>query len=185
MGVSHYNDQIRRIILSGEIREETAAGFLEQMTALERVDMDAPITVYIDTYGGNVRAALAMYDMMRICACPIETVGIGKVMSAGVLLLAAGDKGNRYLTSNCGVMIHQISGGIFGTVSEMETNVKETQYLQELYVSILSKHSGVPKTKILKDMQIDNYMTAKQAIQYGVADLILPSRKNILLKRKK
>ena len=185
MGVSHYNDQIRRIILSGEIREEMTAGFLEQMTALERVDMDAPIAIYIDTYGGNVRAALAMYDMIRICACPIETVGIGKVMSAGVLLLAAGDRGSRYLTSNCGLMIHQISGGVFGTVSEMETNIKETQYLQNLYAGILSKHCNVPKNKIVKDMQTDNYMTAKQAIQYGIADMILPSRKNILLKRKK
>jgi ATP-dependent Clp protease protease subunit len=185
MGVSHYNEQIRRIVLSGEIREETAAVFLEQMTALERTDMEAPIAIYIDTYGGNVRSALAMYDMMRICACPIETIGIGKVMSAGVLLLAAGDKGRRYLTSSCGVMIHQISGGVFGTVAEMETNIKETQYLQELYIDILSKHSGAPKTKIKKDMQLDNYMTAKQAIQYGVADFVLPSRKNILIKGKK
>jgi len=185
MGISDYKSDIRRIVLTGDVRGEMAAEFLEQMTALERRDMDAPITVYIDTYGGNVRAALAMYDMIRICACPVETVGIGKVMSAGALLLSAGDTGHRYITPNCGVMIHQVSGGVYGTVSEMEIDMQETKQLQDKYVSLLAKHCGKAKSKILKDIQIDKYMSAKEAIEYGLVDHIMPSRRVAKPKRKK
>lgn len=177
MTVSRYDEDIRRIIISGDIREDTAAKFLESLTAFERVDMAAAVTVYVDTYGGNLRAALAMYDAMRICACPIETVGIGKVMSAGALILAAGDKGHRYLAPHTGVMIHQVSGGVYGTVNEMDLVMQETKRMQDLYIELLSKHTGKAKSKIAKDIMIDNYMDSKAAIEYGLADKIVPYRK--------
>ena len=83
MSISPLHEAVRRIVLTGSIREDSSAQFLEQITALEYLDSSRVITVYVDTYGGNVDAAMSIYDAMRICKCPIRTVGIGKVMSAG------------------------------------------------------------------------------------------------------
>jgi len=179
MAINNFHEQLRRIVLSGAIKEDTGAAFLEQMTALEYIDHTKPITIYIDTYGGSVDAALLMYDCMRTSSCPINTVGIGKVMSAGVLLLSAGDKGYRFVSPNTRIMIHEISGGSMGTVSEMETSVAEIKRMQDIYITLLAKHTGQTKAKVLKDMQGDNYMSANQAIKYGIADKVFPSRKMV------
>lgn len=177
MAISSFNENLRRIVLSGSITEEIAAQFLEQMTALEYVDHGKPVTIYIDTYGGNVDAALLMYDCMKTSACPINTVGIGKVMSAGVLILAAGDKGHRFVSPNARIMIHEVSGGSWGTVSEMEVSVTEMKRMQDTYVNLLCKDTGQKKQKVLQDIKLDKYMSAKQALDYGIADKIYPSRK--------
>jgi len=171
------NEQLRRIVISGTIKEDTAAHFLEQLTALECIDMAKPVSVYIDTYGGSVDGALCMYDAMKACCCPIVTVGIGKVMSAGVLLLAAGDKGNRFITQNTRVMIHEVSGGTFGPISEMENTVLETRRMQDVYVDLLANDTGTSKAKILKDMAAEMYMSAEEAVKYGIADKMVPTRK--------
>lgn len=171
------NLQLRRIVLSGNIREDTASYFLEQITALEVTDMGKPISIYVDTYGGSVDAALCMYDAIKACSCPIVTIGIGKVMSAGVLLLAAGDKGNRFITENTRVMVHEVSGGAFGSISEMETSVQETRRLQETYVDLLVLSTGVKKAKLLKDMKEETYMSAEEAVNYGLVDRMVPTRK--------
>lgn len=176
--ISQMNEQLRRIVLSGNIREDTAAVFLEQITALEAIDMAKPISVYIDTYGGNLDAALSIYDAMRACCCPIVTIGIGKVMSAGVLLLAAGDKGNRFITQNTRVMIHEVSGGTVGPISEMENSIAESRRMQDIYATLLASDTGVSKQKILQDMlHNDNYMSAEEAVKYGIADKMVPTRK--------
>ena len=177
MAISRYDESVRRIIMSGDIREGTTGQFLEQMTAFERADANAPITIYIDTHGGSLRAGLAIYDIIRMCACPIETIGISKVMSAGALILAAGDKGSRYLTPHTGVMIHQISNGVHGTVQEMEIVMEETRRQQAMYVKILSKHTGKSQNRISKDMMVDFHMSATEAIEYGLADKITPHRR--------
>lgn len=177
VAINSFHEQLRRIVLSGIIKEDTGAQFLEQMTALEYIDHTKPITIYIDTYGGSVDAALLMYDCIRTSSCPVNTVGMGKVMSAGVLLLAAGDKGYRFVSPNTRVMIHEISGGSIGTVSEMETSVTEIKRMQDIYTSLLAKHAEVNKAKVLEDMQKVSYMSAKQAINYGIADKLFPSRK--------
>jgi len=175
--ISQMNEQLRRIVISGSIKEDSAAHFLEQVTALECIDMAKPISVYVDTYGGSLDAALCMYDTMRACCCPMVTVGIGKVMSAGVLLLAAGDKGNRFITQNTRVMIHEVSGGAIGPISEMENTVAESRRQQEVYIGLLSSNTGVSKTKILKDMKVESYMSAEEAVAYGIADKMVPTRK--------
>lgn len=178
MAISGFNEQLRRIVLSGHVREDVAAQFLEQMTALEYIDHTKPITIYIDTYGGNIDAAMLMYDCMRTSACPINTVGIGKVMSAGTLLLSAGDSGFRYITPNTRVMVHEVSGGSVGTVSEMEASVSESKKVQDRFLSLLSKHTGKSKSLLLDDvLHQNNYMSAKEAIDYGLADKVFPSRK--------
>ena len=181
--ISGLNEQLRRIVLSGVVKEENASQFLEQITALECSDIGKPITLYIDTYGGSVDSALLIYDAIKACCCPIVTVGIGKVMSAGVLILASGDPGNRFITQNTRVMVHEVAGGAFGSVSEMEVNVAETRRLQNLYVDLLSKDCGVTKDKISKDMkQGDRYMSAKEAVKYGIADKVVPTRKKVMKK---
>jgi len=177
MAISPLNEQIRRIVISGMIKEDTASIFLEQITSLEYGDVGRSIDIYIDTYGGNVDAAILMYDAMQACACPISTFGIGKVMSAGVLLLAAGDTGHRFLTPNTRVMIHELSGGAFGKTSELDIVVDELARMQVTYVELLAKHSKHSKTQILKDMEIETYMSAEEAIKYGLADGLTLTRK--------
>ena len=172
-----FNEQLRRITVSGPIREEASALFVEQITALEVVDVGKPISVYIDTSGGSVDSALCMSDRMKACACPIIIVGVGKVMSAGVLLLAAGEHGYRFITENTRVMIHEISSGVMGSVSEMESSVKEARRMQEVYLEILSKESGVNRDRLLKDMKAETYMSAAEAVKYGIADKLVPTRK--------
>lgn len=183
MAISQLIEQLRRIVVSGSIKEDTGAQFLEQMTALEYSDHTKPITVYVDTYGGSVDAALLMYDVIKTCSCPINTVGMGKVMSAGVLLLAAGDKGYRYISPNTRVMIHEVSSGVRGTVSEMDNAINESRRLQEVYIKILAKNTGKSLSQIKKDITVDKFMTAQEAIKYGIADKVLPSRR--IVSRKK
>ena len=177
--ISAMNEQLRRIVLAGSIKEESSAQFLEQITALECIDMNKPISIYIDTYGGNIDAALCMYDTIKACCCPIVTIGIGKVMSAGVLLLAAGDKGNRFITQNTRVMVHEISGGTFGPISEMENAIKETKRMQAVYIELLAKDSNTNKVKLLKDMKKETFMSAEETVKYGIADKLVPTRRLI------
>ena len=177
MAISPLNEHIRRIVLSGSIGEDTAALFLEQLTHLQYCDVTKPITIYIDTGGGSVHSGLLMYDAMMMCPCPIQTIGIGKVMSMGALILAAGDPGERYITKNTSIMIHQISGRAYGTMSEMDVAVDETRRLQEVYIDILSKHTGKTKKQLLEDMREDNYMTAVKAVDYGLADKVIYGRR--------
>ena len=174
MSISPLHEAVRRIVISGSIREDSASQFLEQITALEYIDASKIVTIYIDTYGGNVDAAMLIYDAMRICSCPIRTVGIGKVMSAGSLILAAGDPGNRFLTKNTRVMIHQISGGAIGPLADMENELQEMGRLQDQYASVLATHVNKSKTQIMSDLKSDKYMTATEAIKYGLADKVLP-----------
>lgn len=170
-------EQLRRIIISGPIREETSTIFLEQLTCLEAMDITKPISIYVNTYGGNVDAALCMYDALKACCCPVMTIGIGKVMSAGVLLLAAGDKGSRFITDNTRVMIHEISGEVYGPVSEMMSSIDETRRLQDTYVELLAADTGKTKAKLLKDMSKTLYMNSTSAVKYGIADHLVQTRK--------
>lgn len=185
MSISAWNELVRRIVITGGIREDSAVQFLEQITALEYIDSSRLITVYIDTYGGNVDSCMLIYDAMRTCRCPLRTIGIGKVMSAGALILAAGDPGNRFLTKNSRIMIHQISGRTSGTLSDMENEIKEASRLHEQYVNLLAEHTKTTKTKILEDLKVDKYLTPSEAIKYGLADKIMPYVNKQDLKPKK
>lgn len=177
MPISPLNEVIRRVVLAGVVGEESAAQFLEQLTTFEYIDISKPVMVYIDTYGGNVDSAMLIYDAIRTCQCPITTVGIGKVMSAGSLILAAGDPGNRLIARNTRVMIHQVAGGVHGTVSELNNELEEMSRMQEQYLDLLSFHTGRPKKQILEDISDNKYMTAQEAIDYGIADAFLAERK--------
>lgn len=179
MMISQLNEQLRRIVISGTVREELAAQFLDQLTAFEFTNIAAPVSVYISTYGGDLSAALEMYDAIKTCAMPVVTIAMGKCMSAGTLLVASGEKGNRFASENCRFMIHQVSGACIGNMSEMQITMEETQRLQNIYVELLSKETGMSVEKILEDMKGgDYYMSAKEAVTYGLIDKIVPERKN-------
>jgi ATP-dependent Clp protease protease subunit len=170
-------EQIRRIIVAGPIRDETSAYFIDQITAMEYAEVGVPINVYINSPGGQVDSALAMLDAMTCCSCPVKTIGIGQVASAAVLLMAAGERGNRIISPNCRVMIHQVSTGMMGNTAELENEIQEVLRLQEIYNKILSKYCGKSVSKLKIDMVQNKYMSAHEAIDYGIADKIMPTRK--------
>lgn len=171
------NELVRRIIVSGNIDEDSAQRFLEQITILEHMSITDPITIYVDTYGGSIHAANLIHDAIRMCPCPITTVGIGKVMSSGVLILSTGDPGFRNITKNTRVMIHNVSGGCIGTSSELNTEVDEINYAQEIYCKMISEYTGQSTKQIKEDMGRTTYMSAEEAVKYGIADNIVPFKK--------
>ena len=178
--ISNFNEGIRRIILSGVVEETLGAIFLEQLSSFEYLDTQKPISILIDTSGGCVSSGLMIFDAMKACSAPCVSIGIGKVMSIGSLILAAGEKGQRYIYPSTRVLLHEISSGAVGTLSEMDNSVAEARILQKMYVDLLAHETGQSTKKILCDISRgDFYMSAGQAISYGLADKIVPSRKPV------
>jgi ATP-dependent Clp protease protease subunit len=176
--ISQFNEGLRRIILSGIIEEALAAQFLEQLTSFEYLDLQKPVSIYIDTCGGSVSSGLLIYDAIRSCSAPCITIGAGKTMSIGTLILAAGEKGQRYVYPNTRLLLHEISSGAVGTLSEMDNSVAEARTLQKMYIDLLAKETGQTTKKIAHDISRgDYYLSAQQAIKYGLADKIVPTRK--------
>jgi ATP-dependent Clp protease protease subunit len=119
----------------------------------------------------------ALYDIMRLTKtkCDIETFGLGKVMSAGVLILAAGTKGKRKIGKNCRVMIHNVMAGSVGSLHNLENEIKEIKYIQQSYISALSEESGMPVKKLQKllNRKVNVYLSAEEAVNLGIADIIV------------
>ncbi len=175
MSISPLSELIRRIVISGQIREDTAAQFVEQLTALEYLDPTKGITVYIDTYGGFLHSCMMMFDAIMMCQCKIRTIGVGKVMSAGTLLLAAGNQGDRYITPNTRVMIHEVQSSAYGSLTQMENEIQETRALQDTYIKLLALHTRKTKAEIENALKIksENYMSAQQAVDFGLCDKVI------------
>ena len=180
-----FHEQARRIVLSGTIEEGMAAYAADQITLFERLDPQEPISIYLDTVGGSIYSALLIHDIIKISACPIEIIGCGKVFSAGILILAAGDKGMRYVTQNTRCMIHQVSSGFSGSLSEINTTMNEIKYLQNKYADLLVKYTKMSKKQILEEMRDDTFFDAEKAIDLGICDYIVAPRKTILKKEEK
>ena len=136
-----------------------------------------PINFYISTWGGDILGLFAIYDLMRMIRelCDIETFGVGKVMSAGVLLLAAGTKGKRRIGKNTRVMFHGVQGGYFGRVSSLENEVEEIKLLQDQMVDTLISETKMTKRTINKMLakKTDVYLSAEEAVKLGIADIIV------------
>ena len=178
----------RTMLLQGNVDEEKAgeiiSGFLA-LADLKQPKQDLkddempydPITMYISTYGGSADEMFAIFDIMEHCkkSCHIETVGLGKVMSAGTLLLAAGTKGKRKITKNCRVMLHQVSAGTFGPLFNMTTEIDAIQSLQEQYINAMVSCTNLSKRKLksLLNERVNVYLTAEEAVEYGLADEII------------
>lgn len=172
----------RTIVVCGDIEEEAAAQIMHNLlyynhVGTEEVPESDPIEFVISTCGGSAIEMFGIYDVMRHVRekTTLVTYGIGKVMSAGVLLLAAGTKGKRRIGRNCRVMIHGVMGGYHGNLTNMENEIAEVKWIQERYVENLVEESFLSKKKIktMLNKHIDVYLSAEEAVKYGIADIVI------------
>ncbi len=166
----------RIIFLGDQVNEHTANLVVAQMLFLENQDQKKDIIFYINSPGGSVSDGLAIYDTMQFVKCDVQTVGIGLQASMGAFLLSSGTKGKRYILPNSRVMIHQVSSGTQGKVTDMEIDLKESLRLKKLINEIIAKNTGQKLAKVTADSDRDYWMTAEDAKKYGIVDKII-SRK--------
>jgi ATP-dependent Clp protease, protease subunit len=166
----------RVIFLVGEVEPHMANLVVAQMLFLESENPDKDIFLYINSPGGVVTAGLAIYDTMQFIKPDVSTLCIGQAASAAALLLASGAKGKRFCLPHATVMIHQALGGFQGQVSDIEIHAREALRINQEIIDILSHHTGKPASQVKKDVDRDNFMTPKEAIQYGLIDDVLAKR---------
>jgi ATP-dependent Clp endopeptidase proteolytic subunit ClpP len=149
----------------------------EELTEEDLEDAWKPIKMIVSTQGGSAHEMFSVYDTMSVVRrdCDIETMGLGKVMSAGVLLLASGTKGKRKIGANCRVMIHPVAGGAMGDLQDIENDIQEIKWLQKQYIKCLAKETNLTEKKIRAIMKkkVNYYFSAEEAIKMGIADEIL------------
>ena len=172
------NDEDRIIYLTGEICESSIAQAAATIFSLAAKDNESPIWLFIDTYGGSIDSMFSLYDTIKFVSCPIHTVGLGKIMSAGVLLLASGDK--RYIGASARVMIHSIRTGMHGDIFEHRNQLNELNRLQEFFEEKLTNEIGESAKKIneIMNRKVDTFLSAKEAIELGIADCFLENQKS-------
>lgn len=169
----------RVVFLVGPVNDVTANLIVAQLLFLESENPDKEISFYINSPGGSVAAGMAIYDTMQFIKSDVSTLCIGQAASMGSFLLAAGAKGKRYCLPNSRVMIHQPLGGFQGQASDIEIHAKEILYIRERLNGMLAKHTGQPVKQIAKDTDRDNFMSAEDAVEYGIVDKVLTSRADV------
>ena len=166
-----------RIIFIGEqVEDHMANTVIAQLLFLESEDTEKPITVYINSPGGSVTAGLAIYDTMQYIKPDVSTLCMGQASSMGALLLAAGAKGKRMALPNSRIMIHQPLGGVQGQATDIEIQAKEMMKVKNTIHNILVEHTGQPIEKIREDTVRDYFMSAEQAMEYGIIDRVIKAR---------
>ncbi|RKH10130.1 ATP-dependent Clp endopeptidase proteolytic subunit ClpP [Corallococcus sp. CA053C] len=163
----------RIILLGTPINDDVANLIVAQLLFLESEDPDKGINLYINSPGGSVTAALAMYDTMQYVKCPVSTICVGQAASAGALLLLAGSKGKRYALPNARIMIHQPLGGAQGQATDIDIQAKEILRLRAYLNGLFVKHTGHTIERIEKDTERDYFMSAEEARQYGLIDEVV------------
>ena len=166
----------RIVFLGTPVNDQVANLIVAQLLHLESEDPDKDIALYINSPGGSVYAGLAIYDTIQFIKPDVSTICIGVAMSMGALLLAGGAKGKRYVLPNSKVLIHQVSGGFQGPASDIEIHAREALSLRKRLDEILAKHSGQELEKVEKDTERDYFMTAQEALDYGIVDKIIEHR---------
>lgn len=168
------NDRI--IVLSDEVNDATASLVVAQLLYLEGQDPEKDISLYINSPGGSVTAGFAIYDTMQYIKCDVSTICMGMAASMGAFLLSSGAKGKRFALPNSEIMIHQPSGGAQGQATEIEITAKQILKIRERLNKILADNTGKPIDVIAKDTERDNFMSADEALDYGLVDKILYKR---------
>ncbi len=166
----------RIIFLGGAVNDEVANLIIAQLLFLEAEDPKADITLYINSPGGVVTAGLAIYDTMQYIKPDVSTLCIGQAASMGALLLAAGSKGKRYSLPNSRILIHQPMGGFQGQATDIDIHAREILKLRKRLNEILVKHTGKTAKKIQADTERDYFMSADEAVKYGLVDEVITSR---------
>lgn len=170
----------RIILLGTDVNDTVASLICAQLLFLESQDPEKEISLYINSPGGSVSAGLAIYDTMQFISAPVTTLCMGRAASMGAFLLAGGAKGKRFALPHSQIMIHQPSGGYSGQVSDIEIHTKEVLRLKRSLNEILAANTGQEFDKIVADTERDNFLTAEDALAYGIIDNILTSRKDII-----
>jgi ATP-dependent Clp protease protease subunit len=166
----------RIVFLGGTVTDDLANLVTAQLLFLESEDPEREINMYINSPGGSVTAGLAIYDTMQFVKPPVSTLCVGQAASMGSLLLAAGAKGRRYALPHSRILIHQVSGGYEGQASDIEIHAREALRLREILNDILAHHTGQNAKKVEKDTDRDNFMSAAQAVEYGLIDEVIAGR---------
>ncbi|EWH11844.1 ATP-dependent Clp protease, proteolytic subunit ClpP [Catenovulum agarivorans DS-2] len=172
----------RVIFLVGQVEDHMANLIVAQLLFLESENPDKDIHIYINSPGGSVTAGMAIYDTMKFIKPDVSTVCIGQAASMGAFLLSGGAKGKRHCLPNSRVMIHQPLGGFQGQASDFEIHAKEILAIKEKLNRLMSEHTGQDLEKVSQDTDRDNFMTAQQALDYGLIDSILDRREQTELK---
>ncbi|MGI6153200.1 MAG: ATP-dependent Clp endopeptidase proteolytic subunit ClpP [Christensenellaceae bacterium] len=167
----------RIIFLTGEIDDNTADLVVAQMIFLEAEDPDKEIYLYINSPGGSITAGMAIFDTMQYIKCDVSTICIGMAASMAAFLMAAGEKGKRKALPNSEIMIHQPLGGTRGQATDIAIHAQRILDIKEKMNRILSERTGQPLKKVQKDVERDYFMTADEALEYGVVDEIITSKK--------
>lgn len=167
------NDRI--IMLTDEVNSQTASLVVAQLLYLESVDSDKDIYLYINSPGGSITAGMAIHDTMKYIKCDVVTICMGMAASMGAFLLCSGTKGKRMALPNSEVMIHQplISGGLSGQATDIKIHSDHLIRTRETLNKLIAKYSGKPYEQVCQDTERDNYMTATQALEYGLIDKII------------
>ena len=163
----------RIIFLGTPINDQIANLIIAQLLYLEREDPDKDISLYINSPGGVVSSGLAIYDTMQLMRCNVSTICVGSAASFGTVLLCAGTKGKRYALPNATIHMHQPMGGVQGQASDIAIHAKEIIRLQEKLNHIIANHTGQAYEKVSKDTDRDFFLSAEQAVEYGIVDEIL------------
>lgn len=167
----------RIVFLTGEINDVSADLVVAQMIFLEAEDPDKDIFLYINSPGGSVTAGMTIYDTMQYIKCDVSTICIGMAASMGAFLLAAGTRGKRKVLPNSEIMIHQPLGGTQGQVTDIEIHAKRYLAIKDKMNKILSERTGQKLEKIKHDVERDYFMTAEEALAYGIVDEIIPPKR--------
>ena len=168
------NDRI--IFLADEVNDTTASLVVAQLLYLEAQDPDKDVYFYINSPGGSISAGMAIYDTMNYIKCDVSTICIGMAASMGAFLLSSGAKGKRFALPNAEVMIHQPLGGMQGQASDIKIHADHILRIREKLNTLLSEQTGQPLETIQKDTERDNFMTAEQAMAYGLIDKVIEKR---------
>lgn len=166
----------RIIFLGEEVNDVTAGLVVSQLLFLESEDPDKDINLYINSPGGSVTAGMAIYDTMQYVKCDISTMCMGMAASMGAFLLSGGTKGKRLALPNAEIMIHQPSGGAQGQATEIEIAAEHILRTKKKLNTILSENTGQPYETIVKDTERDNWLTAQEALEYGLIDKVMENR---------
>ena len=168
------NDRI--IFLSEEVNDTTAALVVAQMLYLEAQDPEKDIPFYINSPGGSVTSGMAIYDTMQYIKCDVSTICVGMAASMGAFLLAAGTKGKRIALPNSEIMIHQPLGGMQGQVTDIQIHAQRLGEIKKKLNEILAERTGKSYEEISRDTERDNFLTAQQALDYGLIDRVISHR---------
>ena len=163
----------RIILLTEPINDETAAAITSQLLYLEAENSNEPITIYINSPGGNISSGFAIYDVMNKIKCPVHTMVMGIAASMAAFILCSGSRGNRYALPNASIMIHQPKGAVEGQATEVEIYAKRLVDLRQKLYKIMAKNTGMSYEEMAYACERDNYLTPKKALEMGFIDKII------------